>query len=288
MELIISVLVRGRRAEPRSARSRHRHRLAAAGLAPCGRRDFGMDRAGDGRPGFGQQGRQDRSDRRGNHRRRERSAEVHQGAHRTARARPGRRHRARRWRSDDLRADQQSERKRPAANGIHRDSAELPGAGVGVRRPAGSGAAVGRRRLRDLGLDGGAARDHVRHRRIDIRAESERRLGACARYRLHIADRQPLSGRTGRRIGAGRGADTHHGDRRTDRAVLGVDGCAVDDRDGDLPDVLPEVVRLCGHRRCDVRGRCRRCGGTRGDRAARRSAGLAGCSPPAPARIRAS
>ena len=51
-----------------------------------------------------------------------------------------------------------ADRKRPAADGIHRDSAELPRAGLGVRRPAGRGAAAGRRRVRDPGVDGGAAR----------------------------------------------------------------------------------------------------------------------------------
>ena len=138
--------------------------------------------------------------------------------------------------------------------------------------------------LRDPRVDGGAARDHLRHRRVDIRAESERRDGAGARHRLHAADRQPVSRRTRRRVGARRGADPHHGHRRADRAVLGDDGRAVDGRDGAVPDVLPEVVRLRGHRGGGVRGRRRDRGGARGDRAARRPAGLAGRAPAAPAR----
>ena len=232
MELIISVTSEGGAQGPEARAvgtdiagqlqaSPHVVDVTSAWTAPAARR-----------PGTGQQGRQDRTDRRGHHRRRERCAEVHERTHRTARSRSRRRHGARRRRSDDLRTDQRPERKRPVAHGIHRDSAQLPGAGVGVRWPAGSGAAVGRRRLCDLGFDGGAARDHLRHRRIDIRAQFERRHGSRAGHRLHAADRQPVSGRTGRRIGARRGVDPHHGDRRTDRALLGVDGRAVDGRDG--------------------------------------------------------
>ena len=50
-----------------------------------------------------------------------------------------------------------------------------------------------------------------------------------------------------------RGAGAHHGDRRPHRAVLGDDGRAVDGGDGAVPDVLPEVVRLRGHRGGRVR-----------------------------------
>ncbi len=128
----------------------------------------------------------------------------------------------------------------------------------------------------------------LRHRRVDIRAQSECGHGACARHRLHAADRQQISGRAGRRVGAGRGTDPHHGHRRADRAVLGPDGCAVHGGDGAFPDVLLEVVRVRGNCRGGVRGRRRRRGGARRDRAARRSAGLDGCAPPAAARTRAS
>ena len=55
-----------------------------------------------------------------------------------------------------------------------------------------------------------------------------------------------------------------------------------------VPDVLPEVVRLCGHCGGGVRGRRRGGGGARCDRAARRSAGRAGCAAAAAADTRAS
>ena len=121
--------------------------------------------------------------------------------------------------------------------------------------------------------------DHVRHRRVDLRAEPDRRDGPGAGHRLHAADHQPLPRRTGRRRRPRRGADPHHGDRGAHRAVLGDDGRAVDGRDGAVPDVLPEVVRLRRHRDGGVRGRRRDRGDARGDRAARRPAGLAGRAP---------
>ena len=70
------------------------------------------------------------------------------------------------------------------------------------------------------------------------------------------------------------------------RTVLfsAIDGRAVDGRDGAVPDVFPEVVRLRGHCGGGVRGRRGDRGGARSDRAARRSAGLAGCAAPVPAR----
>ena len=231
--------VRRRRAGRRSPGGRHRHRRAAAGVAVRGRGDLGVDRAAVRRARADQQGRQDRADRRRHHRRRERRAEARQGADRPARARPRRRHRARRRRGDDLRPDQRAERKRPADDGIDRDPAELRGAGVGVRRPAGRGAAVGRRRVRDPGLDGGAAGHHLRHRRVDLRAEPDRRDGPCAGHRLHAADHQPIPRRTGRRRRPRPCAGAHHGDGGPHRAVLGADGRAVDGRDGAVPDVLP-------------------------------------------------
>ena len=75
-----------------------------------------------------------------------------------------------------------------------------------------------------------------------------------------------------------RGADPHHGHRGPHRAVLGVDGRAVDGRDGAVPDVLPQVLRLRGHCGGGVRGRRGRRGGTGRDRAARRPAGFSGCA----------
>ena len=119
----------------------------------------------------------------------------------------------------------------------------------------------------------------LHHRRVDLRAEPDRRDGPGAGHRLHAADHQPIPRRTRRRRRPRRGADPHHGDRGPDRAVLGDDGRAVDGRDGAVPDVLPEVVRLRGHRGGGVRGRRGDRGGARGDRAARRPAGLAGCAP---------
>ena len=65
---------------------------------------------------------------------------------RQVRPRPRRRHRPRRRLGDGIRADQQAEPRRPAVDGDDRDPAELPGAGLGVRRPAGGGAADGGRR----------------------------------------------------------------------------------------------------------------------------------------------
>ena len=93
-----------------------------------------------------------------------------------------------------------------------------------------------------------------------------------SRYRDELAD--------GAEPRAGAGA--HDGDGGPDRAVLGDDGRAVDGRDGAVPDVLPEVVRLRRHRRGGLRGRRRDRGGARGDRAARRPAGLAGRAPAGP------
>src|SRR6478672_10799101 len=62
------------------------------------------------------------------------------------------------------------------------------------------------------------------------------------------------------------------------RDDLADDGRAVNGRDGAFPDVLPQVVRLRRHRGGVVRGRrCDR-GGARGDHAARRPVGFAGCA----------
>ena len=71
----------------------------------------------------------------------------------------------------------------------------------------------------------------------------------------------------------GRGADTHHGHRGTNRAVLGGHRGAVDGLDGALPDALPEVVRLCRRRRGGVRCAGRRRGDAGGHRVARRATG---------------
>ncbi len=46
-----------------------------------------------------------------------------------------------------------ADRARPPVDGVHRDPAELPRSGVGVRRADRSGAADGRRRIRDRRLD---------------------------------------------------------------------------------------------------------------------------------------
>ena len=59
-----------------------------------------------------------------------------------------------------------------------------------------------------------------------------------SRYRDELADGADRDERAG----------AHHGDRGPHRAVLGDDGRAVDGRDGAVPDVLPEVVRLRRHR----------------------------------------
>ena len=72
--------------------------------------------------------------------------------------------------------------------------------------------------------------------------------GSGAGDRLHPADHQPLPRRTRRRRAARRGADPDDVDRGPHGAVLGDDGRAVDGRDAALPDVLPEVLRLRGHR----------------------------------------
>ena len=158
----------------------------------CRRRQLGVDRAAARRADTDQQGRQDRADRRRHHRRRERRAKVCQAAGRSAGARPRRAHRAREWRGDDLRPGQQPKRKRPAAYGIHRYPVELRGAGLGVRRPHGGGAATGGGRVRDPGLVGGAARDHIRDRRVDLRTEHHCRNEFGVGHRLHAADRQPV------------------------------------------------------------------------------------------------
>jgi RND superfamily putative drug exporter len=88
-------------------------------------------------------------------------------------------------------------------------------------------------------------RDHVHHRRVDLRAEPEHvamglalaidyTLLIISRYRDELADgaapEQALS------------AD--HGDRRPHGVVLGYDSGAVDGRDDAVPDVLPQIVGL--------------------------------------------
>ena len=157
---------------------------------------------------------------------------------------------------------------------IHRDPAELSGAGVGVRWRGSGGAAVGGRRLGDLRFDGRAARDHLRDRRVDLRAESVRRDGAGVGDRLHAADSQPVPRRACQRRRARRGADAHDGHRRPDRAVLGDDGGAVDVGDGAVSDVLPEVIRLRRRRGGGARGRRRDRGDAGGHCAARPTIGL--------------
>ena len=49
---------------------------------------------------------------------------------------------------------------------------------------------------------GGAAGGHLRHRRVDLRAEPDHRDGAGPGHRLHAADREPLPRRARRRAGA--------------------------------------------------------------------------------------
>ena len=153
MQLVFTVTAPGRRQQCRGARGGTGHRRRGQGFAARRQRDLGVDVTAAGRRGPGEQGRQVRPDHRGHHRRRERRAAVRPGARRrrqrfgTART-PGR-HGARRRLGDGVLADQQPERARSAADGVHRDSAELPGAGVGVRRPAGRGAADGGRRAGD-------------------------------------------------------------------------------------------------------------------------------------------
>ena len=93
-----------------------------------------------------------------------------------------------------------------------------------------------------------------------------------SRFRDELAD-----GREPRRR-----ARSDHGDGGPHRVVLGHDGRAVDGRDGPVPDALPEVVRLRGSRHRRVRRNRRGRGDTRGDRAARRSIGLAGRAPAGP------
>ena len=176
-------------------------------------------------------------------------------------------------------ADQRADPARPADDGGDRDPAELPGAGLGVRRTAGGRAADGGRRCGDPRLDVGAAPDHVRHRRVDLRAEPHHRAGAGAGDRLHAADHQPIPRRARRRRRPRRGAGPHHGDRRPHGAVLGDDRRAVDGGDGAVPDVLPEVVRLRGRRDGRVRRRGGDRGDPRGDRAARGPARRAGHAP---------
>ena len=110
--------------------------------------------------------------------------------------------------------------------------------------------------------------------------------GSGAGHRLHAADHQPIPRRVGRRRRARAGAGAHDGDGGAHRAVLGDDGRAVDGRDGAVPDVLPEVVRLRRHRRGGIRRRRRDRGGARGDRAARRPAGLTRRAPAGPPDLR--
>ncbi len=75
--------------------------------------------------------------------------------------------------------------------------------------------------------------------------------------RLHVADHQPLSRRTGRWRRPEHRPGPHDDDRRAHGAVLGDDGRVVDGGPGSVPDARPEVVRL---RRCRHR-RIRRAGG---------------------------
>ena len=146
MELLISVTVRGRRAERRRPRGRHRHRrrscrrrrtwreVTSAWTAPPPAAPALISK--DGKTGLivagitgGESGAQ-------KHAKELTDRLVHDRDGVTVRV--GRR-------GDDLRPDQRAERKRPADDGVHRDPAELRGAGLGVRRPAGRGAAAGRR-----------------------------------------------------------------------------------------------------------------------------------------------
>ena len=87
MELVISVTDEARPRRPEPAARAVGTDIAAQlqAVAARGAGDLGLDRAGVGRAGADQQGRQDRSDRRRHHRRGERRPEARQGTHRPAR-----------------------------------------------------------------------------------------------------------------------------------------------------------------------------------------------------------
>ncbi len=294
MELVISLTDDSAAAGAQSPAARAVATDIVTQLQPiAGRRagDLAVDRTAVGRTGPRQRGRQDRSDRCRHHRRGKWRPEARQGTHRQARTRSRRRDGACRWYGDDLRPDQRAERKRPADDGSDRHSAELHCIGLGVRWTHGRGAATGRRRVRDPRIDGRAPRTHVGHRCVHLRDEPHHRNGVGARHRLHAAHHQQIPRRAGRGRGFRPGTDPHNGDCRSDGAVLGADRGAVDGGDGAVPDVLPQVVRLCGDCRGDLRGRGRHRGGARGDRAAgapARRAGHPSAGPPAPQSARTS
>ncbi len=155
-------LLPGRRRQPGRARRREPHR-AADHRPPAGRdRVVGMDDAAGGGRRPRQQGPHRRTGRRGDHRHRSRAADLRPTALRRGDPRRARRrHGAHRRHRDGQRPDHRAFPAGPAVDGGSRDPAELPGPGLGVRRPAGRGAA--RRDRRDGGRRGarGAAGGHA-------------------------------------------------------------------------------------------------------------------------------
>ena len=200
----ISVTSDERRPEPRGAGGRRRHRRAVAGLGPCGAGDVGMDRARrppprhwsarTARPGLivaGITGGESDAQK-----------YTKELTERLVHDRDGVTVRAGGAAMVYVQINGQSEK-----DLLLMESIAIPlsflvlvwvfGGLLAAALPLAVGA------LRDPGFDGGAARDHVRHRRVDLRAQSERRHGSGAGHRLHAADRQPVPRRTRRRIARG-------------------------------------------------------------------------------------
>ena len=251
MQMLITVTAEDQVARRRGAAQWSGRRRSAAAIAERSGRDVGVDR-GAGRRHSGQQGRQDRADRRRYQRRGERRADYTKELAAEVTRHPRRRHRARgRGREVNVQITQQSQRDLLLMESIAIPfsflvlvwvfggllAAALPLA-VGVWRSWGRCA---------------AAANHVGHRRVDLRAEPHHRDGTGHGDRLHIADTEPLPRRTCRRRRPRTGC-SHHVNGRAHRAVLGDDRRPFDARAGIVPDVLPEIVRLRGHHRCGVDG----------------------------------
>ena len=201
--------------------------------------------------------------------------------------RPRRRHRPLGRHRDGQRPDHRAVAARPAADGVARDPAELPRAGLGVRRPAGRGAAGGRRR---------AWRSSARSRfcalisfatdvsifalnlttAMGLALAIDYTLLMISRFRDELADgasRDDALMRT--MVTAGR---TVVFSATTVALSMAVHGA--------VPDALPEVVRLRRRRHRRVRRGRRDRGDTRRPGPARRPPGFARRAPARPPRAR--
>ena len=189
MQMLITVTAPDSATGPAARAVGFEHRRSAEAIAERRRGDVGVDRAAGGGETSGQQGRQDRTGRRGYQRRGECGADsgpdaVRRGGARSS-GRGDRRHRPVGRGGHGERADQLPVAARSAADGVDRRSVELPRAGLGVRWSAGGRAARCGRADGDPGLDGGPALHHLQHRCVEPRAQPQHRDGPRPGDRLH-------------------------------------------------------------------------------------------------------